>query len=275
MTKRIMAALLAVALFALPISAGLFGIDFGGGGGGGDIVFDPSVFGQAVLVVSELVKNYEELKALYELEIWKLKVVPVNMALRYRTLGAAWYGLQLPFDRFGNLGPWVQVVNSGGLGLGAYGGASITLKPYGPLFSQLSPEEQQKVASNYATAELADGSNGHSLETAGMLRGNAAAVDQAIRGLEMDSLSLDPAMNTEIAVLNKINAPAIASLRSTRDTNRVLLSNLEQQVIESKRRRDAEASQINAAIARLQFGAEAKAKHTSTITNSLQSFRWP
>ena len=50
---------------------------------------------------------------------------------------------------------------------------------------------------------------------------------------------------------------------------------LEQQVIESKRERDAEISEINAAIARLQFGAEAKAEHTSTITNSLQTCRWP
>src|SRR5262249_3090681 len=142
------------------------------------------------------------------------------------------------------------------------------------LFSQLSPEEQQKVSSLYATAELADASNGHGLETVGMLRGNAPAVDQAIRGLEADSLSLDPAMNTEIAVLNKINAASIASLRSTRDTNRLLLSTLEEQVVESKRRRDAEASNFNAAIARLQNGAQAKAENVSGITESLQAFRW-
>jgi hypothetical protein len=99
-------------------------------------------------------------------------------------------------------------------------------------------------------------------------------VDQAIRGLEADSLSLDPAMNTEIAVLNKINAASIAALRSTRDTNRLLLSALEEQVVESKRRRDTEASAINAAIANLQYGPQALAEHTSTITESIQSFRW-
>ena len=274
MKKRLAAAALAAILLVLPLYAGIFGIDFGGGGGGGDIVFDPQVFAQAVLVVSELVKSYEELKALYELQLWALKTVPVNMITRYRTVSAAWYGLQLPFDRFGNLGPWVQVVNSGGSGLGAYGTASIPLHPYGAAFSQLSADEQQKVSSLYATAELADASNGHTLETVGMLRGNAPAVDQAIRGLEGDSLSLDPAMNTEVAVLNKINAASIASLRSTRDTNRLLLSNLEQQVIESKRSREAEVSNINAAILRLQLGAQAKEENVSGISQSLQSFRW-
>jgi len=271
MKRKVVAALLAVVVLAVPAFAGLFGIDFGGGG---DIVFDPSVFGQAVLVVSELVKSYEELKALYELELANLRIVPVNMASRYRTFGASWYGLRLPFDRFGNLSSWIQVVNSGGSGLGAYDAASITLQAYGSLYSQLSPEEQRRVASAYATAELADGSNSHSMETVGMLRGNASAVDQSIRNLEIDSLSLDPAMNTEIAVLNKINAASMASLRSSRDTNRVLLSTLEQLVVESKRKRDAEVSGIDDAIARLQFGAQAKAENTATLGESLQSFRW-
>ena len=168
-----------------PCGRASFGIDFGGGG---DIVFDPSVYGQAVLVVSELIKSYEEIKALYELEVWNLKMVPVDMARRYRTLGAAWYGLQLPFDRFGNLGGWLQVVNAGGPGFGAYGGASIVLQPYGGAVSRLAPDEQRRVASGYATAELADGSNAQSMETVGMLRGNASAVDQAFSSLERDSL---------------------------------------------------------------------------------------
>jgi len=269
--KRIAAALVALVILAVPLWAGIFGIDFGGGG---DIVFDPSVYGQALLEVAELIKSYEELKALYELEVWNLKTVPVNMATRYRTLGAAWYGLQLPFDRFGNLAAWLQVVNSGGSGLGGYNPASILLQPYGPAFSQLAPDEQRRVASSYATAELADGTNAQSMETVGMLRGNASAVDQAISALEKDSLSLDPTMNTEIAVLNKINAAAIAGLRSTRDTNRVLLSALEQQVVESKRNRDTDAAQIDAAIARIEQGPAAKAEHTSTLGESLQSFRW-
>jgi hypothetical protein len=265
MKKRIAAALMALLLIVCPLWA-LFGI--------GDIVYDPTLYANAILMLAELIKSYDQLKAEYELQVWLAKTVPVDMSTRYRTVGAAWYGLQLPYDRFGNLGGWVDAVNHGGNALGGYGGASIELRPYGSRFSQLTLDEQRKSASQYASAELADGINVHSMETIGMLRGNAPAVDRAIQGLENDSLSLDPAMNTEIAVLNKINAAAIANLRSTRDTNRALLSALEQQVTDSKRRRDAEVSEINTQIMRLERGDEAKAENTSTLTDSVRSFRW-
>jgi hypothetical protein len=264
MKKRIAAALMALVLIVVPAIA----ID-----GVGDIVYDPINYANALVMLAELIKNYEQLKAQLELQNWMAKAVPVDMASRYRTFGTDWYGLQLPFDRFGNLSGWLQAVNQGGGAIAGYGGASIPLQSYGSL-GKLAPEEQQKTASLYASAELADGTNIHSMETIGMLRGNASAVQQSIQSMEDDSLSLDPAMNTEIAVLNKINAASIASLRSSRDTNRALLSVLEQQVAESKTRRDAHVSEINTQIMRLEFGDAAKAENTATLTQSLRNFRW-
>ena len=265
MKKRIAVALLALFSLAVPALA-IFGI--------GDIVFDPTSYANAILMLAELVKNYEELKAQLELEITMAKMVPVNMANRYRVLGTNWYGLKLPYDRFGNLNGWLDAVNRAGDARGGYDGASIQLRPYGSGVSQLAPDEQARTASRYASAELADASNIHSMETIGMLRSNATAVDRSVQALEDDSLSLDPAMNTEIAVLNKINAASIATLRSNRDTNRALLSVLEQQVIESKQRRDAQVSETNAQIMRLERGADAKAARSGTITDSIRAFQW-
>jgi hypothetical protein len=264
MKKRIIAALMVVMLIIVPAIA-IEGV--------GDIVYDPINYANALLMLAELIKNYEQLKSQLELQTWLSKIVPVNMAIRYRTLGADWYGLQLPYDRFGNLSGWIQAVNQSGGALAGYGGATVPLQSYGAL-GKLAPDEQQKTASQYASVELADGINVHSMETIGMLRGNASAVQQSIQSLEDDSLSLDPAMNTEIAVLNKINAASIASLRSSRDTNRALLSVLEQQVAESKSRRDAHVAEINTQIMRLERGDAAKAENTSTLTQSLQGFRW-
>jgi hypothetical protein len=48
-------------------------------------------------------------------------------------------------------------------------------------------------------------------------------------------------MNTEIAVLNKINASNLIAIRGSQDTNKLLASVAEQQIIEAKRQRDAEA----------------------------------
>src|SRR6266478_5575454 len=114
MKRRITSLVLALLLFILPAIA----ID-----GVGDIVYDPINYANALLMLAELIKNYEQLKGQLELQTWLSKTVPVDMASRYRTIGTNWYGLQLPYDRFGNLGGWLQAVNQGGGALGGYGSA--------------------------------------------------------------------------------------------------------------------------------------------------------
>jgi hypothetical protein len=52
-------------------------------------------------------------------------------------------------------------------------------------------------------------------------------------------------MNTEMAVLNKISAANVIGLRNGQDTNKLLAALAEQQIIDAKRRRDAEAEAIN------------------------------
>jgi len=104
------------------------------------------------------------------------------------------------------------------------------------------------------------------------LNGGSSSIKFAL--FEADSLSTDPGMNTEIGVLNKINAAAVAQIRSSRDANQLLLQALEQQLADSKRRRDAEVAEMNAQIGRMEQGAAVKAQYTSTITNTLVGFRW-
>lgn len=237
-------------------------------------VYDPINYAKAVAILAEMVKSYDQLKSQFDLQSFLATVVPVDMSARYRATGAAWNALPLPYDRFGNLGAFSQAVNQGGPAASAYDGASIALQPYGGAISQLSNDEQMNAASRYASVELADGVNIDSMQTIGMLRANASATNQALAGLESDSLSSDPSMNSEIAVLNKISAASVAGLRTARDANLLLLGTLQQQLVESKRQRDADASEINVEIARLQQGAAAKAQYTSTVTETLTSFRW-
>jgi hypothetical protein len=77
-------------------------------------------------------------------------------------------------------------------------------------------DQQARIKTDYATVELTDCANMAAIETIGRLRANAHAVEGAIQGLETDSLSGDPDMNTEIAVLNKINAANLISVRTPR-----------------------------------------------------------
>lgn len=240
----------------------------------GQIVHDPISYANALIILAEIIKNYEQLKAQYELQVWNSTQLPVDMSGVYRVPSAAWYELQLPSDRFGRLSGWLQAVNAAGSAWDGYGAASVTLREFGANLSKISPDEQEAVGSRYASVELTDATNVHSMETLGSLRANAVAADSALQALEDDALSSAPEMNTEIAILNKINAASIGALRLSRDTNRLLLSTLEQQIVESKRRRDAEASEVNVHIMRLERGDEAKAEHTRTLGESLRSFRW-
>jgi type IV secretion system protein TrbJ len=265
MKNRIAVTLLLVMLLGGPLYAVL---------GIGDVVFDPTSYANAVLMMGELVKSYEQLRSAFNLQTFLATTVPVNMVARYQTPTTTWQNLQVPSDAFGNLGPWTQQVNQGGQAQVAYNSASVGLRTYGSGLAQLSPDERVKVASQYASVELTDGTNINSMETIGQLRANARTTDQALAGLESDSLSSDPAMNSEIAVLNKINAATVAHIRAARDTNLLLLGTLEQQLAESKRRRDADVTEINTQIVRLEQGAAAKAQYTSTVTQSLRSFRW-
>ena len=52
-----------------------------------------------------------------------------------------------------------------------------------------------------------------------------------LANLEQDSFSGDPNLNTEVSVLNKINAANMLTLRTVQDSNKLLASLLEQQTI--------------------------------------------
>jgi hypothetical protein len=75
-------------------------------------------------------------------------------------------------------------------------------------------------------------------------------------------------MNTEVAVLNKINAANLITVRTTQDTNKLLVALAEEQIIEAKRTRDAQAQAINDHI---RFVAEGKAVMTAQAAGASQA----
>ncbi len=82
-------------------------------------------------------------------------------------------------------------------------------------------------------------------------------------------------MNTEMAVLNKINAANMVNVRNTQDTNKLLVALAEEQIVEAKRKRDAEAQSINNHI---RFMAEGKAVMTaqaSGASSAMLAWRMP
>jgi hypothetical protein len=111
--------------------------------------------------------------------------------------------------------------------------------------------------------------------TIGSIRGNAQSVETQIANLEQDSLSSDPNLNTEVSVLNKINAAGVLTLRTLQDSNKLLASLVEQQTILAKQQRESTTNAINADIQRRASLAGNLAQVTGTMTDSLQNFRMP
>jgi len=93
--------------------------------------------------------------------------------------------------------------------------------------------------------------------------------------LESDSFSGDSSLNSEVSVLNKINAANVLTLRSVQDSNKLLASLLEQQIIASKQQRELTANAINTDISRRASLSGNLAQLTGSLTNSLQNFRMP
>jgi hypothetical protein len=135
--------------------------------------------------------------------------------------------------------------------------------------------ELSRVQSQYASVELADGANTTAMATIGAIRGDAQDIQTQIANLEQDSFSADPNLNTEVSVLNKINAANVLTLRTVQDSNKLLASLLEQQTILAKQQREATTNAINADISRRANLSGNIAQVTNTLTDSLQNFRMP
>jgi len=139
----------------------------------------------------------------------------------------------------------------------------------------MDASELERVQSQYASVQLTDGANMNAMATIGSIRGSAQGIQTQIGNLEQDSFSGDSDLNSEVSVLNKINAAGVLTLRTVQDSNKLLASMLEVQTILAKQQREATANTINADIQRQASMAANVAQITGTLTNSLQTFRMP
>jgi hypothetical protein len=270
MKRRILVFVLAIGL-----AVGTASAQFGSG-----IVYDPTNYQNALLRYSqlqqhlvELQKTYMQVLAQYNLAMQMSRNIK-NMPARYHALFSQWRNGSA-LNTFGNTLGWINGVNTGTLANG-YQRATTDLLLYRPDYlASMDVDEMSRVRSQYASVELSDGANMTAMATLGAIRGNASNLELQMGNLENDSFSSDADLNSEVSVLNKINAAGVLTLRSVQDTNKLLASLLEIQTILAKQQRETTANTINADITRQASLAGNLAGVTGTLTDSLENFRMP
>jgi hypothetical protein len=267
MKRNVLAVLLAMCLVVGTASA-----QFGG------VVYDPTNYHNALLRyyqlqqhLVQLQRTYAQIVSQYNLALAMSRNVH-NMPARYRATFSQWRNVSA-LNTYGNTGGWVTSINTGNLN-GGYQQATTQLLEYDPNhLSAMDSDELSRVKSQYASVELSDGANVEAMAAIGAIRENAQNVEAQIANLERDSLSDDPDLNSEVSVLNKINATNVLTLRSVQDTNKLLASLLEHQIILAKQQREGTANTINADIQRRASLSGNLAQVTGTMTDSLHNFR--
>jgi len=273
MKRRILACLL-----GLGLAVGTATAQFGSG-----VVFDPTNYHNALLRyyqlqqhLAELQKSYAKITGQLNLALQMAQFVK-NMPARYRALFSQWRTVT-SLNSFGNTVSWINGINTGvlpNINTG-YLQSTTQLSPYSSYeLSGMDSMELGRVRSQYASIELADGANINAMATIGAIRGTAGGIQTQIGNLEQDSFSGDSSLNSEVSVLNKINAAGVLTLRTLQDSNKLLASLLEQQTIVAKQQRDQTTNAINIDIGRDASLASNMSQVTATITNSLQNFRMP
>ena len=265
-------------LLVLVLCVGTASAQFGSG-----IVYDPTNYQNAILRYQQLQQHLLQLQKSYaqitnQLNLARQMAQFVkNMPARYRALFSQWRNVT-SLNTFGNTSSWISGINSGllpNINTG-YQKATTQLLPYSPdHLSGMDPFELERVQSQYASVQLVDGANVNAMATIGAIRGSAQDIQTQIGNLEQDSFSSDSGLNTEVSVLNKINAAGVLTLRTVQDSNKILASLLEMQIIIAKQQRESMTNSINADIQRQASLAANMTQMTGTLTNSLQTFRMP
>ncbi len=247
------------------------------------VVYDPTNYANAVLRYSQLVQQLSQLRATYveilnqyNLALQMSRNLP-NMASRYTASWAPWRYAKAQ-DAYGNTSSWVSGMNSGILPtvLSGYQKASNTFLTYSPeLLSSMPASEVERVRSDAATIQLVDGAAQNAMQMIGMIRANALGTSNTIRNIQSDSFSSNPDLNSEVSVLNKVNATNVLALENAQDTNKLLVALLEQQTILAKQARDSATNITNADIGRrlnsVQFGQQL----AGGIGQALNHYRLP
>ncbi len=213
---------------------------------GSGIVFDPTQSAHAAQQIMQsgqlyttTVQTTQNTIAAYNLA-QRMATAPQSLYNAYSNMGRqTWTSVATPANTYGNTEMWTTAATSG---YGAVAGnQQVSIPRTGEIagYSSLSQESQQQLAAQGATADLGDTANATTLQTLGTIRTNAPQRESDIANLEQASHSSDPAQQTELATLQRINQAMLIQLRTQQEANEMVQAQSLQQMVGQKQQQDA------------------------------------
>ena len=224
---------------------------------GGGIVYDPTQSAHAIQQIEQgsqlyttAVATRNQIVTMYNLA-YQMSQLPQNLGARYRADWSQWTNLQSTPNTSGNTAALVNALNYGALTSAQQGYSSAYVQaqsyPSGN-YSSLDSRTQATVANQYATSELAQTTTTNALATLGTIRSDSQSFATKLANLESDTFSTDPSQQTEAALLGKINSATLLQIHSQQDTNQLLMTSIQQQLVAQKQQIDAQNRALNNSI---------------------------
>ena len=211
----------------------------------GGVVFDPTQSTHAIQqlyqgtqLYTTTVQTYQNAVSMYNFSR-QMMTAPQSLYRTYSSPNTYWTALTPSANTYGNTQPWMNAANTGNGASLAVQQASISRSSQLPGYSSMSAASRQQIAAQGATSDLNDAVNSTSLQTLGTIRANAQQREADISALEAASHSADPAQQTELATLQRINQALLLELRTQQETNQINQAQTLQQMMAAKQQQDA------------------------------------
>jgi hypothetical protein len=207
---------------------------------GPTIVFDPTVAARVVTEIAQIVKLYNTATQTYN---------QIAYNANWFTNKSRWLGIATQVvnsnthSTFGETSGWNPAVTAGINIPGVWSAATYGIHP--PSFWSGFPVGASSASSNIASVNVADGMTQAAMLAIANSRRNQPANDLALSNLEATSQDTGSGANSEVQQLNLLASGAVLTNRQQEDSNALLTTIAEQQILTNKVQRDMLADNLN------------------------------
>ena len=150
--------------------------------------------------------------------------------------------------------PFLSALNTGDPAGFAYRQLVTALDIPDDILARMPAQLRQRLQSRYGTVELADRVTNMSVDQTSNTRSANPTLLNVIQAMQDDAASSIDEFQSQTALLNKINTTSVLDLKLGEKTNEFLATIIEQMTVDQTRRRETEASLMNAAITQWRWG---------------------